>query len=251
VWADLCVRYVIGIAANLSGDFSYAERLYLLVEEKIRKGDSQPVFVQLIARDLPKHLIELYHVWRNLLARDYAIRRSNSSLNQLDDISKKLLARNPGDYGALLSKAMCDFVIRRDVTAAKECIKGCEKQADTTWRYSLAFLVAYGGDLRASHDEYRRAFKGPVNDITVPIQCEEFIHMLLAKEPEKTHLLFCTALINYNAKQDFIAAKRDFEQFLASSTIDAHSWAKQIAEDLLPRCTSYSNAAQSLTEESA
>lgn len=235
-WVDLCVRYVIGIAANLSGDFRYAERLYLSAEERIRKEQSPPAFVQPIARNLPMHLLDLYGAWRGFAAQEYYFRRSTSALQRLDEVSTKVLHRDPDNYGALLSKAICYFRLHHDFDKAKACIKQCEREKDVTWRYSLAFLLAYEGDLKAAHEEYRRAFRGPTSDVTLPLQCEEFIYSVLAEEPEKQELHFCTALINYNVKGDFVAAANDFRTFLGSPNSSRHPDAIAIAKLLLDKC---------------
>jgi hypothetical protein len=57
---------------------------------------------------------------------------------------------------------------------------------DATWRYSKALLVAYEGDLDKAYREYRDAFAAPLNVETVPIQSEEFIHLLLEGDPNAT-----------------------------------------------------------------
>lgn len=235
-WVDLSVRYVIAIAAHLSGDFAYAEGLFLWVEDKIKKTKSQPSVLQPISRDLPKRLLALYQVWRRLLAQQYAHKRQSTTLALTDKICDKLLAREPNDYLSLLGKAMCHFVLRRDLAGARACLKLCEKVDDAAWRYSVAFLHAYEGDLKAAHEEYRRAFRASVRDVTLPVQCEEFIHLAMLESPAKPQLYFCLGLINYNAKEDFVAAHRDFTAFLAHPECARHPEAKQLAYQLLGRC---------------
>ncbi len=61
---------------------------------------------------------------------------------------------------------------------------------------------------------YVRAFKGPLEDPTVPMQSEEFMQLVLEEENDKVQLLFCCGLINYRAKRDLAAAKRDLSEFL-------------------------------------
>jgi hypothetical protein len=51
-------------------------------------------------------------------------------------------------------------------------------------------------------------------DATVPVQCEEFIQIVLEQEPERYWLHFCLGMINYRVKGDLIAARRDFQEFL-------------------------------------
>ena len=67
-------------------------------------------------------------------------------------------------------------------------------------------------------------FKGKVKDVTVPVQCEEFIQVALETEPEKVQLHYCSGLINYHAKKDSAGAIRDFTTFLDSVPIGAFEY---------------------------
>lgn len=235
-WVDLSARFIIGIAAHLSGDIVYAERLLLDVERSLRMAQQLHGLVQPIARSLPDRIKQLYLDWLRALGDHYFMTRERAYVQQADTICDKLLGREPNEYGALLFKAIAEFVLRRDVKAARELVTRCRRVRDATWRYSVAFLHAYEGDLQSAHDEYRRAFRGTIQNVTVPIQCEEFIQIVLQEEPDKEHLNFCLGLINYNAKRDYSAAARDFDRFLQSPAVDDFPWAKRLAQDLRDRC---------------
>ncbi len=249
-WIDLSVRYVVAIAAHLSGDFAYAEGLFLSVERRITETKNLSEILRPIARDIPKRLVGLYDVWRGYLARQYFLRREISTLEKTDQVAAKLLDRDPSNYGGLLTRAMCHFCLRRDVVKARMCLKSCEAVQDAAWRYSMAFLSAYEGNLKKAHDEYRKAFRAPRPDPTLALQCEEAILAVVRDEPEKQHLQFCTGLINYNAKEDFSAAKRDFELFLKSPDLERHSWAQAVARDLIGNCDE-KNAAAAVKDDAA
>ncbi len=133
---------------------------------------------------------------------------------------KKALKYDPNWYSGHLAQAIYDFVLRRDLPAAWEFVKQCRKIPDTTWRYSAAFLYAYEGDLNKAYREYKKAFYNSPENPTVPIQSEDFIHLVLEEEPEKGQLYYCLGLINLWAKKDFVAAKNDFQQFLNSEAAD-------------------------------
>lgn len=94
------------------------------------------------------------------------------------------------------------------------------------WRYSDAFLLAYDGDLEGAYRSYRRAFESPLDDPTVPTQCEEFIQTVLDQEPERAWLFFCLGLINHRAKGDLAAARADFQRFVDNA--DPDRFQKQI-----------------------
>jgi len=129
---------------------------------------------------------------------------------------QKALEYDPNWYSGHLNQAMCAFVLRRDLPVVWECMEKCKKIPDTIWRYSTAFLYAYEGDLGKAYKEYKRAFYDPPQDATIPLQCEDFIHIVLETEPEKGQLYYCLGLINLRAKGDLLAAKNDFQQFLNS-----------------------------------
>ena len=60
----------------------------------------------------------------------------------------------------------------------------------------------------------------------MPIQSEEFIHIVLDQEPERPWLWFCLGLINFRGKEDLLAAYRDFNKFLAA--VDTNTFKTQI-----------------------
>ncbi len=114
-------------------------------------------------------------------------------------------------------KAMCLFLRRRDTAAALRATYQARTDGDVTWRYNVAFLEAYVGNLDNSEAEYERAFKGPLVNVTVPIQCEEFIHLVLEQEPTKVQLHYCSGLINYFAKRDTVGALSDLSAFVSKA----------------------------------
>jgi len=63
--------------------------------------------------------------------------------------------------------------------------------------------------------DYKSAFAGSLVDKSVPIQCEEFIHIVLADEPHRVQLYFCLGLINFHAKEDYAVAADDLSLFLS------------------------------------
>lgn len=217
---DAVARYVIGTAAALSNDLGYAEELLCDAERRIE---------QLLAqanRAIP--LTNLLDMVRQRIRRvlegqlyvniqRHRLRREIDGLHQAEQVIEKLRRYEPDHYGARLAAATCAFLLRRDVTAAMREIAACQGREDGAWLYSKAFLLAYGGDLDGAYRAYRAAFEAPLNDSTVPVQCEEFIEKVLQEEPERKWLYYCLGLINHRAKGDLSAAKTDFERFLASA----------------------------------
>ncbi|MEJ7809704.1 MAG: hypothetical protein WKG32_04720 [Gemmatimonadaceae bacterium] len=229
-WLDVAVRHVVGFTAALSRDYAHAEALLLEVEARLpavaARCPRDPALRRVVKR-FPSRLALLYRWWLNDAAGEYLRTRDQALAEELDGVADRLLARAPDDYSAHLSKAMCEFVLRGDVAAARRYVFACRRAPDSTWRYSAAFLDAYQGKLGKARAEYMRAFDGirrPARTAAaaggadmLPVQCEEFIHLVLAREPEKAQLHFCTGLINKFAKLDPAAAARDFAAFLEAT----------------------------------
>jgi len=212
---DVSARFVIGVAAMISGDLIYAESLLLDVERRLRTrtGEAAPS-VREIMRRLPARFDQLYRLWINHLSERFVVTRNKEYLQTGDGVSGKLLQRDPRSYNALLHRAICEFVLRRNVKGARSLLKLCNKEPDGTWLYSTAFLNAYEGKMKQAKGQYRRAFKMPCRDATVALQCEEFIQMVVEEEPERSQLWFVLGYLNLYAKRDPVAAHRDFQKFL-------------------------------------
>jgi tetratricopeptide (TPR) repeat protein len=136
----------------------------------------------------------------------------------------------------MMVKAICEFVLRKNVLAAQALITKCRDDSDSTWRYSSAFLHAYQGKMKEAMSDYRKAFKGTVADKSVPIQCEGFIQSVLATDPNCVQLHFCLGLINYHAKEDFAVAAEDFGKFLSMVKDGEFKSVAVKAQELLGDC---------------
>jgi tetratricopeptide (TPR) repeat protein len=159
---------------------------------------------------------------------NYTSSREGEVLALGDDIAAKILKRSPRHYGALLVRAMGAFEPGRNAESALAFLRKCRNRQDGTWRYSVAFLLAYQGELDQAVREYERAFATPTRDVTVPLQSEEFIHGVLRTEPDKYQLHFCSALINERAKRDSDAALNDYRTFVGEAG-DRAEFAQQVA----------------------
>jgi hypothetical protein len=93
-------------------------------------------------------------------------------------------------------------------------------------------LKAYDGDLRLANSKYKAAFKSEYAD-SVPIECEEFITDVLAREPDKVQFYYCLGLINYFAKKDYSSAKKDFELFLKTGDPEKFVEQRHLANNYL------------------
>jgi tetratricopeptide (TPR) repeat protein len=235
-WTDVSARYVVGTAALISGDVAYAEQLFIYVENKLKQPRMSSEGIKEISRRLPHRFRQLYAAWLKHLYDAYFLTRNNQYLVKCDDICSKLLKYETTNPNGMMVKAICEFVLRRDVPAAHKLITRCRNDADATWWYSRAFLHAYQGKMEEAVGDYKHAFQGPILDRSVPVQCEEFIQIALASEPDRVQLHFCLGLINYHAKSDYAVAAEDFRQFLSKLKDGSFPRQATAARELLADC---------------
>lgn len=214
-WLEVAARYTIGLAAFISGDARYAEHQFLTVERRLRTGRSRrPPALESLGSRVGNRLLALYRDWHMHLARETSRSPFSGGLPALEAVANKLLERDPDCYPALLSLAMTDFALRRDLKAAFAKIGRCKRGPNAAWRYSLAFLYAYEGNLSKAREEYKYAFESRRIDVELPVQVEEFINAVLEHEPSRAHLHFANALINEHVKEDAAAAIHHYARFI-------------------------------------
>lgn len=213
---DAAARFIIGTAAALSNDFRYAEELLLDAEARLQQyvGRAEGTPVAVLLDRVKRRIVDLYQEWLTCLARRHIATRDDAILQQHDEIAKKLQRYQPDNYSAHLAAAISAFALRGDIGAARREIAECRGSSDATWRYSEAFLYAYDGDLESAYGSYRAALQSPLDDPTVPTQCEEFIQGVIDREPHRQWLFYCLGLINHRAKGDLVAARADFQRFV-------------------------------------
>lgn len=214
-WIDAVAQYLIGVASHISGDLNYAESVFIRLHQKLHaQSPSNLLPIAKIRTRLPSRIAEVYKAKLGVLSMKHRLKRSPEILAESEAVLAKLDTWEPSYYGLHLSRAMCHFQLRRDVAAAFATLKKCEQVEDGTWLWSKAFLEAYTGDLETAYRTYQKAFAAKTDDPTVPIQCEEFIHLVLDEEADKGQLFYALGLINLRSKCDLVAARRDLVQFL-------------------------------------
>ncbi len=244
-WTDVSTRYVVGTAALISGDVAYAEALFTYVDHKLKQSRVPAEGIRQISMRLPYRFRQLYVAWQKHLYTTYFSTRDERYLLKYDEICHKLLQYDPANLQAMMGLAMCEFVLRKDIPAAHKLVTKCRNDSDATWWYSRAFLHAYQGKMDEAAADYKHAFNGPIADRSVPIQCEEFIQIALAKEPDRVQLHFCLGLINYHAKSDYAGAVRDLGQFLSKLKDGEFHRHANTARELLADSEAKINAAKS------
>jgi hypothetical protein len=216
-WLDIAARYVIGMAAAISGDIPYAEALFLSVKASIAPHHLRLPGVRAVVKGLPNWFRDIYRAALSHAIDRHAAKESAENLVRVEEACDKLLLVDPRHYGALLSKARAVFRLRRDTAEARRILMRCDGNTDGTWRYSLAFLYAYEGFMERARAEYSRAFRAHVGDKSVPNQVVEFLDSVAEEEPDKIQLHYCAGIVNLHAQGDLLGAENDFRLFLAGA----------------------------------
>ncbi len=212
------IKYIVGIAAYVSGDFDLAYKIYMQLENELSKERMKQI---LPTKKIKERLaIRLTEASTAISRRLYFSYKKTKKLNYIEKMKKYLdllQGISPNDYGTHLLRAIYIFLIDKNIDAAKNEVKKVRNPPDPTWRYSLAFLYAYKGELEKSRKEYNKAFKGSVPPHVIG-DVEIFISDVLEKEPHKYQLYFVSGYINYKVKNDFVLAKKDFNTFIEQAS---------------------------------
>jgi hypothetical protein len=216
-WAGAVAKYVIGIAAAISKDFSHAKNMFTAVRQMLaRTDDGFLVYDKLKAR-IAMHL--------GAIAQAEAIRNMNlwrdtRDMSYVEEVSILLEeAKAEGISSVALStlNATYQFVSSRSTRNAMLFLQQIPKsQRDGLWHLNAAFLKAYDGKLKEASQGYRAAEKTPLphDAYDVIAQVEDFISWVYDSEPDKVQFLFCLGMLNDRLKGDGERAIADFKLFL-------------------------------------
>lgn len=236
---NIVAKYIIGIAALLSGDLAYAESLFLETEQLVANVTVELAPLIKIRSRLPSRLAEIYLAHAG---REYALWQGDDSSAHLDLMGgylERLSRIVPHDARAHALRAIWYFLAKRDTASAMREVRRSRTMLDCVWRYSKAFLLAYDGALTKALRDYRIAFRHPCPG-GLPLEIEEFILRVLDKEPGKVQLHFCLGAINMFAKGDKARAMQELETFLQLTDVGcfpeerrlARSWVQTMASEL-------------------
>jgi len=212
-WIGYVVKYIIGIAAFVSGDINLSHKLYTDLEKEVNdipQDEGIPVIYE-IKRRLPYRLSEVLTIYLQANYSTYADTRDRKYIFDLKPILKKLQEIDSDNYHAHLIRAILYF-FEGKVDSAIEGLRDLNHK-DITWRYSLGFLYAYKGDIHNALESYKKTFHKSASS-NVCIDSEIFISEAIKERPKKIQLNFFRGLLNYKIKQDYLLAKEDFKYFL-------------------------------------
>jgi len=225
-WADVVSRYIMGLAVSFSGNFDYAEQLYLDAKERLQAKDQNfQIFQKLNAR-IPQRISELYRAKANISHTAWTKTHDPRAIDQMGEALKRVIPEDKPDVQVLTLGAIGEVVQNRNTKEARRLLNLVPKdRRDGTWHYNMAFLDAYEEDLTGAYRHYQLAALDLVQPSVIE-QVEDFLCQILEIEPDKVQLHFCLGFFNWHTKGDYERARGDFERFLEKA--DEQRFAAQI-----------------------
>ena len=213
-WAETASKYIIGVAACISGFVDYAETLFREVQLKIpsHRGNI-PAYTKLKER-IPLRLLEIQEARSRAAYEKWFEHHDDSYLKILENELNKVDS-NSNIPWVINLRSVIAFLVYRNVDEAIRLLRQCPRaNVDGVWHMNVAFLYAYKGDMKKSSQHYRNAIKLTIYDETIQ-QVEDFIVYILTIEPDKYQLYFSLGYINWKIKGDNIMSIGDYQSFLS------------------------------------
>lgn len=227
--AYLTARYVVGVAAFLSGDPFLAYRLHRDLEIELEAyNDINSEFERTEAEvskiDL-KYIRVLLLKLRVLISNEAVIIARIYQLNNDEQRCiahlKVALEKDPNNYSAYLLQAIVYFIYEKNTVAAMKCIKKARKLSRNLsheWRYSEAFILFWNEKFEDAYKSCQKLIlhsylreDETVNDV------ETFNLNILENCDNKPQLYFWIGFLMLKKRGDMILAKKYFQSFLEKS----------------------------------
>ncbi|MBL0346643.1 hypothetical protein [Candidatus Villigracilis affinis] len=232
-WIDVVSKYIIGVAALLSGDIGYAQELFENLQQVfLDKKSSLPAFIKIKQR-LPSRLEDIYLIQLNILYEELKHTKADTLMSKMKPVLDKLSIVSPNSFDARFFRSVWYFLHSRNVSKAKAETLKAQNKKHTTWQYNYAFLLAYEGNMREAVRQYKFAVEEVFEEPKVVLEVIEFIMWVLDVEPDKTQLHFCLGMIYYYAIKDYALALQDFEKFVEVTPVNRFSSQRREAERLI------------------
>lgn len=229
-WAEIVAKYIIGIAAGMSGDIDYAEQLFTDIQQKLANKDKGfPIYSRLASR-LPKRIAELHEIRAAVSYDSWKIDHNNIHIKEL---GMHLANAAKGDHivkaDTYRLMAIHDFLLNRDIDSSFENLKKI-KDTSAVWNFNMAFLYVYQGNLKKASQHYREAALHQ-SEPDLLSQIEDFMCWVLTEEPEKYQFYFSLGFFNRYVKGDELSARKDFDNFLNFGSSDEYIKERSLAEE--------------------
>jgi hypothetical protein len=237
-WIEIVSRYIIGLAAEVSGDLVYAEQLFNDAATRLDlKGDLEfPTYRKLQER-IPIRISELYEARATTAYEAWVASNSNADIDLLGCSLSRLAPGYKTDK-ALTLRAIFYVLNDKRCDLAKAMLEESTNKDNSQWHFNMAFLCGYARDLRSAIRHYRKAVDFPIEDEILG-KVHFFILRMLEREPENHHLNYCLGFFLWKAKRKLPEAIERFQLFLSNGNSDfpkeielANQWLGEIKKSL-------------------
>jgi len=229
-WIEVVAKYIIGIAAAMSGDIKYAELMYSQVKDRLATKDSNFPVYQKISERLPIRMSELNEAMAASAHRAWCDTHDSTYLDQLGSYLEKVDPSRFELIGVSSLRAIYIVLKEGDGDKALNIVKKAKDVNSALWYYNLAFLYAYTGDLKKAIRSYKAGVVFLIDPHAIG-QIEDFMCWVLEKEPDKYQLYYCLGFFNWQVKGDGIKAKEDLEIFLGSGNDAEYTKERELARE--------------------
>lgn len=211
---DLVSHYIIGLAALMSGFLDVSLGLFEHLQHQLQGWKGTDPISRKIRSRLPLRMGEIHFHKAIAVLERWRGTHADEDIALLQPHTLAIADLIPGSYEGALVRAIGLFLSGRDVSGAIGILRRFSHVRDATRLFSLGFLYAYKGDMRMARKAYAKAFRGEYPE-HVPLQTEDFIEYILAREPSKGQLRFAAGLVNLRAKEDLVRALEELEAFIS------------------------------------
>jgi hypothetical protein len=213
-WMNIASKYMIAVAAFVSGDFKLAFSLNEYTYRYLQKNNIISIpNIDFLKNKVRQRLIESTAA---MIQLNYFLYRKTKKISHLNDTKRYLnlgYELDPQNYSFHMSRAVYFFKVEKDIRKADKEIRACENAPDGIWRYSRAFLRLYRGKIDAAERSYSKAIKEDLPP-HILFEIEEFLMDVVEKEPDKCQLWYGIGILNWKVKGDLKLATDAFEKFL-------------------------------------
>lgn len=210
----LAARYIVGVAALVSGNSYVAYNIHKDLKEQFIQALPGFPNISNILNNLKKHVSqELYIMSRT----EYFIKRN---IPLAREYLKKSREADHQNYLSIIFMSYIAFDVERNFGKALSLIEKGKRLAgqDRLWIYNRAFLLIYSGKYKNALNELQDLAEDITeNEKRIILQCIEYDINLYKKEPDKKQLLFIIGYLYYKRLGNIPEALDYFEKFIEES----------------------------------
>lgn len=215
-WTDIAARYVVGIAALISGDADYAEVLFRDLEKRLSGArlDSLPA-LEKIRRRLPSRLRETADVRADRLYRLWVKFRNPEYLTKSSAILNLAPAPDPNSGAFFNLRAIEHVVLRGDAETALKVLDEYKGPPDAGILVNRAFVLALLGRPSEATSLYRKLADFPPGPALSDVQeqVDTFLSWYLSAHPDVASVQFLRGYFLRKIKKESEGARELLMKF--------------------------------------